>query len=171
MDYAAVAEGHRIVATWIAGTPESKELVLSANEEGAMLSANVCHGEEGEEHPWYLTFYDEEVGPGFDERGYLQLKDAVAAAEEYFDLAGFDVDGQSIVPATYELGYLLGKQEGALKALGEGYAIGKSTVCNLLLQMLDAGCDYAEIGELAENPSKCLSLLAEYGIDPEQGCC
>ena len=126
MDYAAVAEGHRIMATWIAGTPKSKELVLCGEDgDGSfLLSANVRHGEEGEECPWYLTFYEEEESMCVSELGYPSWRDAVAAAEKWFTDVPLDVDSQSIVPAAYELGYLLGKQ--------------------------DAGCDYAEIGELAE---------------------
>ena len=174
MDYTAAAEGQRIVATWVAGTPESKELALCGKDaDGSfLLSANVRLGEEGEEYPWYLTFYEGEESMCVYELGYTSWKDAVEAAEKWIADTGLDVDGQSIVPAAYELGYLLGRKEGARKGRGEGFALGGAgMVCDLLLQMLDAGCDYAELGVLAGDPSKCLGLMAEYGIVHEQGCC
>lgn len=93
-----------VTAEWIMGTPETQEVVLLADDgEGNILSGNVRHGEAGEPHPWYVTFYDSEESMGFDEQGFGSREEAMLAAEAYFGTEGYAVDKSSRADALIEL--------------------------------------------------------------------
>ena len=100
-----IAEHGDITAEWVMGTPETQEVALIATaDDDALLSGNVRHGEEDQEYPWYVTFYDYDEGMGFDEVGFNTREEAMLAAETYFDEEGYDVDKASRAEAVIDLG-------------------------------------------------------------------
>lgn len=90
-EFAAVAEGKNIVAKWAAGSPESREVVLLADEgKGTYLSGNVRYDGSQQEYPWQVSFFYEEEGMTFDEQSFKSREEAMLATEEYFELAGYN---------------------------------------------------------------------------------
>lgn len=92
-EFTAVAERESIVAKWVAGSPESQEVMLLADDgEGTYLSGNVRYDESQQEYPWQVSFFSEEEGMTFDEQSFKSREEAMLATEEYFNLAGYNPD-------------------------------------------------------------------------------